>query len=194
MNKLQDSYFGNYRGIVKQHGLNGLCKIYFPGVYPKEYETNITKLPWAEPASSLFGGGSLLNGSFMYPDIESTVWGFFEAGNINMPVFFAQTNNDKTQFISGECSIVYGDFLLKLDTTNNVLNISNSKQSGKISLNADTIEMLSKILKIQTTSLVDITSPNTTVKGTTKLDNMTFTGTTITGVSTINGFVPHSPG
>ena len=91
MNKLQDQYNGNYRGIVKMHGEKGYCKIYFPGVYPSTYESNATILPWAEPAQPLFVGGGISNGVFQYPDIGSTVWGFFEAGNINKPIFFASS-------------------------------------------------------------------------------------------------------
>jgi len=172
MNKLQDSYFGNYRGIVKQHGVNGLCKIYFPGVYPKEYEKNISKLPWAEPAMPLTGGGSILNGTLMYPDLESTVWAFFESGNINMPVFFAQTNNDKTQFSTGELVIKYNNLLIKLDSNNNAIDITNSGYDGSITLNGDIITLNSQKLNIandQTelniTYKCDIISPSVKVTG-----------------------------
>ena len=172
MNKHQDSYFGNYRGIVKQHGSNGLCKIYFPGVYPEEYETNITKLPWAEPAMSLGGGGSLFNGTFMYPNIGSTIWAFFEAGNINLPIFFAQTNNDKTQFAAGEFVIRYNNLTFKLDSTNNAINITNSGYDGNITLNGDIINLNSQKLNITNTETqcdisykCNITSPSVKVEG-----------------------------
>ena len=146
-NKLQDKYFGNYRGIVKKHGINGYCKIFFYGVYPIEYETNIDKLPWAEPASELFAGGQSNNGVFQYPDIDTTVWAFFEAGNINKPIFFAQTNDNKSKFISGESSIQYNDMMLKFDNVNKVLTISNN--AGSIKMQSSTsIEIEAPVIKV----------------------------------------------
>lgn len=121
MNKTtQEQFFGNYRGIVKKHGTNGLCKIFFPGVYDIEFEKNIEKLPWAEPAQPLFAGGGSNNGIFQYPDIGSTVWAFFEAGNINKPIFFASTNNNSSKFIIGENCVQYNNISIKLLDNNDI--------------------------------------------------------------------------
>ena len=131
INKISDQFFGNYRGIVKAHGQNGLCKIFFPGIYDSTLENNTNSLPWAEPAQPLFAGGASGNGVFQYPDINSVIWAFFEAGNINRPVFFALTNNNKTNFIVGQNSIQYNNVIIKFDSNNN-LNISSS---GPITIN-----------------------------------------------------------
>jgi hypothetical protein len=121
MNKItQEQFFGNYRGIVKSHGTGGLCKIFFPGVYDNEFEQNIQKLPWAEPAQPLLAGGSSSNGVFQYPDIGTTVWAFFEAGDISRPVFFAATNNDKSKFIIGENTIKYNNIMIKFGLNNDI--------------------------------------------------------------------------
>lgn len=165
MSKLQDGYFGNYRGTVKKHGENGYCKIFFRGIYPEEYEKNIEKLPWAEPAQPLFAGGALGNGVFQYPDIDSTVWAFFEAGNINYPIFFALTNNDKNKFIQDEFIIHYDKSVIKFDKSNNITitadqyyapnsddNTDNTtgigSGKGTITLNADKISFNSRLLDI----------------------------------------------
>lgn len=118
--KTQEQFFGNYRGIVKAHGTNGMCKIFFPGVYDNAFMTDIPKLPWAEPAQPLFVGGGINNGMFQYPDIGATIWAFFEAGDINRPIFFATTNNNKDKFIIGENSIQYNNISIKLLTNNDI--------------------------------------------------------------------------
>lgn len=165
MSKLQDGYFGNYRGTVKKHGENGYCKIFFRGVYPEEYETNIEKLPWAEPAQPLFAGGAIGNGTFQYPDIDSTVWAFFEAGNINYPIFFALTNNDKNKFIQDEFIIHYDKTVIKFNKNNNLTitadqfyppssadftddTTGDGNGTGTITFNADKIAFNSRLLDI----------------------------------------------
>lgn len=169
MNKLQDEYFGNYRGIVKQHGEKGLCKIYFPGVFPVEYEKNIVKLPWAQPAMPIFGGSNA-NGTFIYPDINSTIWAFFEAGNINMPIYFAQTNNNKTQFVSEEYNIKYNNVTIKFDKDN--LEVKNSSDNSVIIIdtktlniaNADKVDISSKEVNVKSTVTATIDSPILNIK------------------------------
>ena len=90
-NGSQNDLFGFYRGIVKKHLANGMCKVFIPGVYPREYENHPDSLPDAEQASPLFGGGTGGNGAVSYPDVEATVWCFFQNGDQNLPVYFAQT-------------------------------------------------------------------------------------------------------
>ena len=93
---------GFYRGIVKAHSINGRCKIFWPGVSPSEWKDDSSKinlLPDAEQAAPLFASGNNGNGTFCYPDVGSTVWGFFENGDMNYPVYFAATLsfNDNSQ-------------------------------------------------------------------------------------------------
>ena len=98
-------FFGNYRGLVRHSDPEtGLCKIFVEGVYPLAFKNDYTKLPNAEPAMPL----SKLNspgltrgippklslfmdptGSQCVPDINATVWIFFESGDILKPVYFA---------------------------------------------------------------------------------------------------------
>ena len=85
------SLHGFYRGTVIQQLEHGLCKIYVYGVYHKSFIDNPDRLPIAEPATPLFGGGNNGNGLFSYPNIGSTVWVFFANGDQNYPVYFAQT-------------------------------------------------------------------------------------------------------
>jgi hypothetical protein len=97
-------FYGNYRGTVKSHGKNGKCQVFVPSVYNTEFETRFEKLPWAEPAQPLFASGRDGNGVFQYPKLETTVWVFFDGGDINRPVMFASTlgasdNFDKYKYI-----------------------------------------------------------------------------------------------
>lgn len=82
---------GFFRGIVKAHSINGKCKIFWPGVTPEEFQKTPEVLPDAEQAAPLFGSGTDKNGVFFYPDVGTVVWGFFENGDINYPVYFAST-------------------------------------------------------------------------------------------------------
>ena len=184
MANLQDGYFGNYRGVVKQHGANGYCKIFFPSIYPYEYIKDLSKLPWAEPAMPLVAGGALTNGTFQYPDINSVVWAFFEAGNINNPVFFAQTNNNKVTFVSGEVTITYNNLTIKLDSNNDTIEITNTMYDGNITLSADNINLNGDVLNINnkhtiqnTTYRNEINCPITKVNGSLGVSNGA-TGTT----------------
>lgn len=110
MNNNNKSFFGFYRGTVVQQLNNGFCKIAIPGVL---YYTNedggldISKLPPAECASEPFGG-TLRNGTYKYPDIQSVVWCFFEAGNINKPVYFASANSGLHEWDSSAVSVQSG--------------------------------------------------------------------------------------
>jgi phage baseplate assembly protein gpV len=100
---------GNYRGIVKTHGDNGRCKVFVPSIMPVEFEDKPNDLPWCEPAQPLFASTEN-GGMFQYPSINSTVWVFFEDGDINLPVMFAVSLGDK--FFDGSNN---KKFLLKTD-------------------------------------------------------------------------------
>lgn len=80
-------YYGFYRGVVLQCLNYGFCRIQIPGIL-EPTKGDINTLPLAEPAQSL-GGGRDNNGKFMYPDLNSIVWCFFEGGNLERPVYFA---------------------------------------------------------------------------------------------------------
>lgn len=49
-----------------------------------------TDLPWAVSAPPLFGGAGVGFGTFAIPEVGTYVWLFFEAGDINQPVYFAE--------------------------------------------------------------------------------------------------------
>ena len=83
--------FGFYRGEVIKHLKNGKCKVFIPGIYPEDFKKLPDNLPDAEQASPIFGGGTDKNGTFSYPMIGAIVWCFFQNGDQNLPVYFAQT-------------------------------------------------------------------------------------------------------
>lgn len=76
-----------------QHCSRGRCKIFIPGVYPDvlNNRTMVDSLPYAEQASSLFGGTNNGNGMFSYPNIDSIVYCLFLDGDQNFPVYFASS-------------------------------------------------------------------------------------------------------
>jgi len=49
-----------------------------------------SSLPWAVPAMPIFTGSGDGFGFFSIPEVSSHVWCFFEAGDINQPVYFAE--------------------------------------------------------------------------------------------------------
>lgn len=93
--KVGTKLVGFYRGEVKKHCADGRCKIFWPSAMPLEWGENTQKaidmLPEAEQAAPLFAASHITDGMFSYPDIGTIVWGFFENGDINHPVYFAST-------------------------------------------------------------------------------------------------------
>jgi len=73
------------------------CEIY-PILIGKATAQNLTdvegidteQLPWAVPAMSLSSGAGDGCGSFAVPDVGAFVFVFFEEGDINQPVYFAE--------------------------------------------------------------------------------------------------------
>lgn len=121
-----NQYFGCYRGTVLKNddsGSNqsvtfnrGRCKIYVPGIYPEEFKQNDgEQLPWAEPCQPLFCGGSGVDGTFQCPDINATVWLFFESGDITRPVFFGQTTSEKGEFNTEICREEWRDMKIEFN-------------------------------------------------------------------------------
>lgn len=100
-------FYGNHRAIVvdnKDPEVKGRCRLFVPGVYPDDFATSPSSLPWAEPAMDLFGGNWTSPGETDLnaetgttsipiagkgPTEGAQVWCFFEAGDANFPVFFA---------------------------------------------------------------------------------------------------------
>lgn len=74
---------GFFRGKVVKRSPDGhgYVKVFIPGVYPDNYETDFENLPNAEPAMPLFAGCCNGNGMFSYPNIGTAVWCFFANGD-----------------------------------------------------------------------------------------------------------------
>lgn len=181
INSLTTQYYGNYRGIVKQHGEHGRCKIFIPGVYPEEYHLSPNNLPDAEPAQPLFAGGLNGNGMFQYPELESKVWLFFENGDHNRPIYFAATlggaeaNNN---FKSNKYIIKTKSLTITIDDDNDKIDILEESDinvtAKKINLNIDEYVITSPKITITAMSGINLTTSNLTIKG-----NINVTGTII---------------
>lgn len=89
--KVGTNYTGFYRGKVLAHSDGGRCKIFWPGVSDEKFQNSPDMLPDAEQASPLFASAQEKDGLFFYPQIGSIVWGFFENGDVNFPVYFASS-------------------------------------------------------------------------------------------------------
>ena len=93
---------GFFKGIVVKHCYdikeesgnqitksgNGKCKIFIPGVYADDLQSNPDSLPDAEQISPLFGGSWNGNGMFSYPNLGSVVICGFYNEDQNLPFFF----------------------------------------------------------------------------------------------------------
>lgn len=133
---------GFQRGIVKAHSDFGRCKIFWPAVMHREWndDDKIDSLPDAEQATSLFMFGSSNssnngNGVFSYPEIGSIVWGFFENGDPNHPVYFAGT-----MMANDENNNVYGliknkqESIFNLQTDNGTLTVTINDDTSWVSI------------------------------------------------------------
>jgi len=83
----QRNIFGFYRAVVKSSLGDGRIRIFIPQLYDdadaeQKYEN---AWPIAEPALPI----QHHNGNLAVPEVNSTVWVFFENGNIATPVYFA---------------------------------------------------------------------------------------------------------
>lgn len=155
-------FLGNYRGkVLDNTGTMGKCKIYVPSIYPNEIggvKSNITgfasKLPWAEPAMSIFGGSTDNKGICCWPDVGATVWVFFEGGDIRYPVYFASIPG-------GQAWIAENNKQYTIQTEKTKININDLDGSVNISV----------------ATLVYLETPNTKIKGDLELDgNLHTTG------------------
>ena len=139
--------FGFYRGKVVKHCKDGFCKVFIPGIYPDEFENNPDALPDAEQASPLFGGGTQGNGMISIPDVNATVWCFFQNGDQNLPVYFAMSfPNDEGTSPFGEVQSGTDDgetntFLTGEDAQNHMMRFGKCRvyfsESGQIEIRCD---------------------------------------------------------
>lgn len=129
---------GMYRGIVKDHGDNGYCKVFVPSILPREYENTPNKLPWCEPAQPLMMNSST-GGMFQYPEIGESVWVFFMSGDVNKPVMFATSLGSKFTTTPKKFVIKTDTFIMEVDDTSATTNISINtlNVSAKVNVTGD---------------------------------------------------------
>jgi len=187
-----ESLFGLYRGIVKRHEKNGRCKVYIPGVYPKEWslDANLDKLPDAEQLSPLFGGSNGDNGVFSYPNLNTVVACSFWNGDQNLPVFWGATLGKTANYTNAKVmpgSGVKNDaFVHKVHVKNSDIEISeggniniftkdntgdhtckiNLSDSGLITIDSTTMVVVkSSQINMEATERFDIHSPVINIGG-----------------------------
>lgn len=187
---------GFYRGIVKAHSPNGKCKIFWPGVTPAEWfedDEKLSLIPDAEQAAPLFASGGDGNGTFCYPEVGTTVWGFFENGDANFPVYFATTLsfNDNSTTYNDELKwdllksrrdkriIKVDEFTITINSENESVVVDNGV--GHITLSKD-----GKI-SLDTSNDIDIVGNNVNIMAVKNL-NLVSTNTTNTAAETIESF------
>jgi len=187
--KVGTKIVGFYRGQVMKHCEKGNCKIFWPGVNPMEWKLpeNIEKLPEAEQAAPLFGAALKRDGVYFYPDIGSIVWGFFENGDPNHPIYFASTLNfdanassyntdckgkieqSSKEFANNESRrtaiINLGDLKVKINAQEKALEITDTSTDSKISFTDEGISLTSpKTIKLSATSVEIKSLLNTDIK------------------------------
>jgi hypothetical protein len=178
-----DNYNGFYRGKVLSQLENGKCKIFVPGVYPDEFETNPDALPEAEPCQPLmFGGYDSNNGSFQYPDIGTVVWLFFESSDINRPVFFGSTIKDKGNFDTNKVSMYYHGMYCTFDKSTDTMTL----HAPHIVITCTSMDITGETKKETFTTSITKSSPAQTNTGSTKEETFTTSITTTTPVRTSN--------
>ena len=170
-------YNSNYRGIVLDNtGPYGQCKIYIPSIYPSKIdELNFDqegfqhRLPWAQPATPIFGGCSDNQGMCSVPKLNSHVWVFFEEGDISSPVYFASIQSNKAWVIPDDNK-----------EDHHVI-----KTPGRITIQASEINLQSPS--------INMNAPGKNIKkdsGVTKIKDPSQAGTQ--GTRTAENFVPHA--
>lgn len=85
-----DKFLGNYRAKVEDNMDPLKLGRVRARVYPMFSSVEAEFLPWAVPAMALFEGAGVGIGSFCVPAIGTNVWVFFEMGDHNQPVYFAE--------------------------------------------------------------------------------------------------------
>lgn len=134
-----NKYYGFYRGTVVQQLTNGFCKIRIPGVLAYD---DVDKLPPAESATDI-AGGTGKNGTFSYPDVNSTVWCFFEQGDVNRPVYFAGSHSHMVGWSSKNVAVaeqqnIEGYTLAKVTAVGKTMSHDNASINMSSALNTNT--------------------------------------------------------
>lgn len=150
---------GNFRAKVIDNNdteKKGRIKVQ---VYPFFTDVEAAYLPWAVPAMPLFCGAGNNSGFFSVPKIGSWVWVFFENGDYNQPVFFAEavtavhgiTVNAKTNY-PNRTILKLNNIEVILDDTDGSITIT-SNQNITITANSNAV--------INTNGDTDITASGT---------------------------------
>jgi hypothetical protein len=86
----KDTYDGIYRGkVVSNTDPDKLGRIKIE-IWPMFEGILADALPWAIPAYPIFEGSGTGIGYFAVPKIDTLVYCFFENGNFNQPIYFAE--------------------------------------------------------------------------------------------------------
>jgi hypothetical protein len=92
--RLENQYFGKYRGIVvdnKDPEQLGRLRVWVPSLFPVEEDAqpedagSPSVSEWAWPCSPF--GGSAEQGMFFVPEVGSKVWVEYEEGNLDSPIW-----------------------------------------------------------------------------------------------------------
>ena len=167
---------GFLRGIVKdnadpkQQGRVRVCvPVLFEGI-------DTQYLPWAVPAMPFsFGGGAGLgHGAFCVPEVDSTVWCFFEGGDYNQPVYFAAAP-DGVHGLPTERTTNYPD--RRVTKTPNGIVIYVDDTSGVVRLTHST----GNYVQMDGSGSVTIDASNVTINASGKIDVTAVGDVTVTG-------------
>lgn len=151
----KNRYYGFYRGTVMQQLSNGFCKVAIPGIlYMTDDKGNIdvNKLPPAECAAESFGG-TINNGTFKYPDLNSTVWCFFENGDVNKPIYFASAHSGLAGWKSSDVAVpgqedIPGYALTPVIGVGKVSNFADSSISQTVTIDPNSGDNLNSTIKL----------------------------------------------
>ena len=91
--RLENRYYGKYRGIVIAHNdplKLGRLRVWVPSLFPTEGdlppdETSLSVTDWAWPCMPF--GGSPDQGLFFVPEVGAKVWVEYEEGNLDSPIW-----------------------------------------------------------------------------------------------------------
>jgi len=146
-----EKFLGNFRGKVLDNtdsSKKGRIKV---EIYPFFQGIKAEYLPWCVPAFPLSTGSGSGVGSFIVPAIGSFVWVFFEAGDVDQPVYFAEAPD----FVHG----------LPSDRTTNYPDRKVWKFSSGITIIVDDSDTSLRVIHPEGTSLVIASDGKITLTG-----------------------------
>ncbi len=158
-----------YRGVVVDTNdprKLGRVRVRVFGVF----ESGITNenLPWATPAQPVFAGAGVGFGHFAVPEVNSQVFVFFEGGDFNQPVYWAEAPNAIYGLPSEKDTNYPNRRVIKTKAGLGVL-IDDSDRKIKI------IHPSGKYIEMDSSGNVTITAGDVTISG----QNITITGTKV---------------